>query len=340
MGRCIWLSTIVVMNTSTALSAPSSATLASWRLRLCQLGLGLVCCLSLPTAHAGPLAERWKLAQQERWQERQSPRQSASDLRIWRDVPYGDHLRQRMDIYVPHAQQPIHGFILLVHGGAWRYGDKQNDRVVDNKVQRWVPLGFIVMSINYRLLPEASLLMQVQDVRHALRYGQHLAAQFHLPAERFVLMGHSAGAHLLNLVNSDPQVSLALGVQPWLGVVSLDSAVMDVPTLMQQPHLPLYDEAFGTQTALWRALSPYHQLQAGAAPSLLVCSTTRPDQPCQQAQAYAQQTQGLGNHSEVLPQALSHAEINEQLGLPNAYTQAVERFLGRLHPSWASLFAR
>lgn len=50
--------------------------------------------------------------------------------------------------------------------------------------------------------------------------------------------------------------------------------------------------------------------------------------------------QRLGNHSEVLPQALSHAEINEQLGLPNAYTQAVERFLSRLHPSWATLFAQ
>lgn len=327
------------MNTSTLLRTPSSATAYVWLVRSCGLGLGLILWLLMHAAHAGPLAERWRLAQQERLQERQTARQLSPDIRIWRDVPYGDHARQQMDIYVPHAQQPVHGLMLLVHGGAWRYGDKQSERVVDNKVQRWVPLGFIVMSINYRLLPEASVLMQVQDVRQALRYGQQLAAQFQLPADRFVLMGHSAGAHLVSLIGSDPQASLALGIRPWLGVVSLDSAVMDVPTMMQQPHLRLYDEAFGAQPALWRTLSPYHQLQAGAAPSLLVCSTQRLDQPCQQAQAYAQHAHRLGNRSEVLPQALSHGEINEQLGLPNAYTQAVERFLSSLHPSWATLFA-
>jgi len=36
---------------------------------------------------------------------------------------------------------------------------------------------------------------------------------------------------------------------------------------------------------------------------------------------------------EVLPQALSHGDINEQLGLPGPYTAAVEGFLRSL-PGW------
>lgn len=46
--------------------------------------------------------------------------------------------KQRYDVYLPmHAQHaPV---IFLVHGGAWRHGDKTNSAVVVNKVERLLP---------------------------------------------------------------------------------------------------------------------------------------------------------------------------------------------------------
>jgi hypothetical protein len=112
--------------------------------------------------------------------------------------------------------------------------------------------------------------------------------------------------------------------------VVLDSAALDVAKIMQRRHLRLYDEAFGKDAALWKSASPIQQLSPDAKPLLLVCSTTRPDKPCDAARAFAEQAAALGVRAEILGQALSHGEINHDLGLPGAYTDTVERFMQSL----------
>jgi hypothetical protein len=42
--------------------------------------------------------------------------------------------------------------------------------VVRNKVANWVPRGFIFVSVNYRLLPDAAPLLQAEDVARALGF--------------------------------------------------------------------------------------------------------------------------------------------------------------------------
>ena len=143
-------------------------------------------------------------------------------------------------------------------------------------------------------------------------------------------MGHSAGAHLVAVLNARAPQALREGAWPWLGTVVLDSAVMNVPAYMRAPHMPLYDDAFGADPAYWRLLSPLHQWTAGAPPVQMVCSTERADQPCHQADALARHVHSLGGRAEVLPQDLSHGEINAQLGLESPYTRAVEAFMGSL----------
>ena len=101
---------------------------------------------------------------------------------------------------------------------------------------------------------------------------------------------------------------------------------MDVPAIMGQRHLKLYDEAFGTDPTVWRALSPLHQMKAAPAPLMMVCSSRRADS-CAQARALADKATGLGGQASVLPQDLSHGEINAKLGEPGAYTDAVARFI-------------
>ena len=70
--------------------------------------------------------------------------------RLERDVAYGNDPAQRLDVYVPEnpARAPI---LLMVHGGAWMLGDKANTGVVASKVAYWLPKGYIVASMNYRM---------------------------------------------------------------------------------------------------------------------------------------------------------------------------------------------
>lgn len=258
--------------------------------------------------------------------------------RAWSNIAYGPDPRQRLDVYLP-AATPVAGVVFMVHGGTWRTGSKTARGVVTHKVQRWLPRGLAVVSINYRLLPQASVATQADDVRAALAFAQAHAVRWGIPAERFVLMGHSAGAHLVALVSANPAVALAAGARPWLGTVALDSAAMDVPALMTQRHAPLYDSAFGQNPAFWHSTSPIHHLTPQAPPVQLVCSTERPDHPCQQAEAFAQRAHGQGVQVQVLPQARGHGEINADLGLPGPYTQAVEHFMAELHPALAKALA-
>lgn len=250
-------------------------------------------------------------------------------VEVVHDVAYGDDRAQRMDVYVPRAAAgaPV---VLMVHGGAWRTGDKKARAVVENKVARWVPLGFVFISINYRMLPRADPMRQAEDVARALATAQAKAASWGGDATRFILVGHSAGAHLVGLLAAAPSRAFGLGAKPWLGTICLDSAALDVEQIMQRRHLRFYDNAFGRDPAFWRSVSPFHALSKDATPILAVCSTTRRDRPCSQAHAFAARAAPLGVRALVSEQRLSHGLINEDLGTPGAYTDAVEAFMGTL----------
>lgn len=247
------------------------------------------------------------------------------------DLAYGNDPAQRLDVYRPKdaRQAPL---ILMVHGGAWRIGDKRNRAVVENKLARWLPRGFIFVSVNNRLLPDAGPLEQAADVAHALAYVQRTAPSWGGDPERIVLMGHSAGAHLVSLLSADPDKAYRLGAKRWLGSVALDSAAYDMTAIMQAEHYRFYDQAFGDDPAYWKAASPLQALNRNALPILAVCSTERKDRPCDQAGDFVRQATALGVRAELSPQPMSHREINQDLGLANDETQAVEAFMASLDP--------
>ena len=197
------------------------------------------------------------------------------------DVAYGTDPRQRFDVYLPEAPLAANApLIVMVHGGAWMIGNKAMPQVVENKAARWVTRGAVLVSVNYRLVPQVGPLDEADDVVHALAKVQQLAPSWGADPQRLVLMGHSAGAHLVALLGASPSLAQRAGATAWLGTVALDSAALNLPALMQQRHARFYDRVFGSDPALWRAASPYDALGAGAPPLLLVCSTQRGDGSC------------------------------------------------------------
>lgn len=251
----------------------------------------------------------------------------SGNFKIFKDFAYGSRQGNKFDIYVPNnaSQAPV---IFLVHGGAWFTGDKAMKNVAENKVKRWVEKGFVVISTNYRLLPEAGPLEQAKDVANAINIAQHLAAQWNADPNKFIVIGHSAGGHLTALIASQPSLS-RIFEKPVLGTVILDSAAMNIPDIMHQEHFKFYDKAFGDQQNHWIQNSPFHVLSSKTSPMLIVCSTHRTD-ACPQAQQYQAKSQSFGNHVDILEENLSHKEINASLGLNSDYTKAVEKFMASL----------
>ncbi|MBI4733539.1 MAG: alpha/beta hydrolase [Rubrobacteridae bacterium] len=249
---------------------------------------------------------------------------------VLRNIPYGTDELQRMDVYLPakEANSPV---IFMVHGGAWRIGDKTSKSVVENKVSRWVSKGFIFISTNYRMLPETAPLDQAQDIVKALVYAQNKAETWGGNPRSFILVGHSAGAHLVSLVASSPEKAYAAGAIPWIETISLDSAALDVVKVMESNHYNFFDKAFGDDSNYWIETSPYHQLTDKSpilsVPYLAVCSSQRKES-VEQNSLFVDKINDLGGKATILKQDLSHKEINMLLGADNEYTVNVEDFMG------------
>jgi acetyl esterase/lipase len=247
---------------------------------------------------------------------------------VARDLPYGEDAAQRIDVYRPPEARgaPV---LVMVHGGGWQRGSRKNAGVVANKAAHWLPQGYIFVSVDYRLLPDAGPLDQAADVAAALAKVQREAPEWGGDPDKIILMGHSAGAHLVALLAARPDFVSAAGAKPWKATIALDSAAYDVGVIMSRPHEPLYDPVFGKDRRLWEEASPTRKLAEKTAPMLLVCSTKRVVS-CNQAKAFARRAQSLGGRADVLEVDMTHMEINRDLGLPSAYTSDVDAFVASL----------
>lgn len=245
-----------------------------------------------------------------------------------RDIPYGNDPQQRLDVYIPR-QAKAAPVILMVHGGAWMVGDKAASTFVSNKVAHWLPKGYVIVSSNYRMSRRPNPLEQADDIARALAFVQAKASSWGADPARVLLLGHSAGAHLVSLLTADPHIVTGQGGAPWLGTIVLDSAAFDVVEIMQGKHYGFYDRVFGKDRAFWTEASPYHRLTVATAPMFVVCSSRRSD-ACPQARVFSSKAVGLGGRAAVLPMDLTHAQINRELGQPSEYTAAVEDFIRTL----------
>lgn len=256
--------------------------------------------------------------------------------RVRKDVAYGAHRLQKLDVYIPPGVAPSEGpladssdgapIVFMVHGGGWQRGDKASRDVVRNKINHFLPKGYIFISVNYRLSPEIDPTSQVEDVASALAFVQEHAADWGGDGERIVVMGHSAGAHLVTMLTSAPEIGQSVGVGPWLGTVALDSAAYNVVELMRNRHRSLYDRAFGRDPSYWALASPALRLQTAPPPMLLICSTLWAHS-CQQAQAYADAVESFGGTITLERVVLRHDRVNRNVGVAGPLTDAVDAFM-------------
>lgn len=239
------------------------------------------------------------------------------------EYAYGSDPLQKLD-FTPATGNARAPLILFVHGGGWKRGDK-NNATGSFKASHYAGQGYAFASINYRLVPQATVEQQAADVASAVAWARRDAAKLGIDPSRIILMGHSAGAHLVALVGSDPRYLRAVGqdVSTLAGVIPLDGAAYDVPAQMTDGARIMqdtYKQAFGSDPARQRALSPTHHAASPNAPAFLILHVDRADGK-RQSEALASALRKGG--SAVQLNAFQgkglegHAAINRQLGDPS-----------------------
>lgn len=116
------------------------------------------------------------------------------------DVAYGDHPRQRFDVYLPDGA-PAGPVLVFLHGGGFRGGDHHS---VGYHGRPYLEHGAIFVSMSYRVLPECKFPDMCDDVETGLDVvADHVATKGGDP-DRLHLSGHSAGAALAALATMRP----------------------------------------------------------------------------------------------------------------------------------------
>jgi len=236
---------------------------------------------------------------------------------------YGKDPQQTLDVYPPvltkgvkaSAAAPV---LFVVHGGGWRRGDKSYPQVFKNKVDCWCAMGWMVICIDYRLGidtdPRIDPYEMATDVAKALAFAQGKARSWGGDPDRFMLMGHSAGAHLVALTITAAELFRNAGARPVLGAVLLDSAAYDVVDIMEKPHVSLYDQAFLDKPMYWRKVSPQARMRAKTPSLLIVYSTKRGEGDMDHAEAFCELAKKYRTDATLLPVDLKHGELNSLLG--------------------------
>ncbi len=110
------------------------------------------------------------------------------------DVPYGNHERQKLDIFIPSEVSFASGLILFIHGGGWVEGDKSAHR---DDAEFFFENGCIAASMNYRYVSdELTVFDELDDITAALRTLRIKCAEYGFCVDKVIVSGGSAGAHL------------------------------------------------------------------------------------------------------------------------------------------------
>jgi acetyl esterase/lipase len=165
-------------------------------------------------------------------------RRRVAKARVTPDVVYQETPSRplKLDIYEPLVK-PASGdrypAIIVIHGGSWQNGDKQDIFAMHRRYL--ANQGYVVFAIQYRLSSEAKWPAQMEDVHEAIRWVKNHANDYNVDPARVSLLGRSSGGHLALLAAYRPGPSDEKGVD-----TSVSSVVaMYPPTdLRLWPSLP------------------------------------------------------------------------------------------------------
>lgn len=185
------------------------------------------------------------------------------------DVSYGENIKQKFDIYLPANRSLNTKVMILVHGGGWSGGDKNEMNGFKDFVQQELPnLG--VVNINYRLADANNnpYPMQLNDITAVINHLKTNKENYVID-DNYGFIGVSAGGHLSLLwsyaFDTDSNVNMVCSI---VGPTNFtDPAYLNNNDPALQALLDLYGN--NANTAFLELASPLYQATATSPPTIL-----------------------------------------------------------------------
>jgi acetyl esterase/lipase len=185
------------------------------------------------------------------------------------NVSYGPDSDQRFDIYLPANRTLETEVMILVHGGGWSAGDKNDMNGFKDFIRNEFP-NMGIVNINYRLSDENNqpYPMQINDITSIINHLKSNRSYYTIDDD-FAFIGASAGAHLSLLwsyaFDTDDNIDMVCSI---VGPTNFtDPAYLNNTDFELQELLDLF--GIEPTTEYLEEVSPYHRVTATAPPTIL-----------------------------------------------------------------------
>ena len=124
----------------------------------------------------------------------------------------------KLDIYKKETTQPSTPLIIFVHGGSWKYGQKEDYLVY---LLEFAKQGYITASLSYRLSKVAQFPAAVEDINCGVKWLKNNGMDYGIDTSKIVIVGGSAGAHLAMMVGYTDKYESCGSVDQIKGIVNI-----------------------------------------------------------------------------------------------------------------------
>lgn len=110
------------------------------------------------------------------------------------NISYGTDTRNKMDVYLPKDRSTATPFVILIHGGAWTGGNKEDMRGFQDLL---LARGFGSVSMSYRYVGATVHYTELmEDVNKVVMYCVNKSGEWNIRNTKLIISGASAGAHM------------------------------------------------------------------------------------------------------------------------------------------------
>ena len=137
-------------------------------------------------------------------------------VRVARDVPFGSHPRQRLDIYAPRrslgGDRPV---LVFFYGGNWDSGDRRDYAFAG---RAFAALGYVAVLPDYHHTHEQPYPAFMVDAAAALAWVRGHVGEHGGDPRRIAVAGHSAGAYIAVTLVLDRSWGAADAIRAGIGL--------------------------------------------------------------------------------------------------------------------------
>lgn len=220
-------------------------------------------------------------------------KQPPATVRVLRNIGYVSNQGQalQLDVFMPvrSSSSPALPGVVLVHGGGWRSGTRDN---LAPMAIRLAERGYVAATISYRLSDEARYPAAIHDVKAAIRWLRTHAVEYQLDPRHIAVAGGSAGgqiAALAGVTNDrpefDPQAqhsAVSSAVQAIINIDGLSDFTSeearkyeDDPRKQPSAAGAWFGGTYAEKPELWKDASPLIHVNKNTPPILFIGSAQR-----------------------------------------------------------------